>query len=281
MEVRFFAPGNLVSNLDFVESIFGNGGDPQLAENDAALDVEHWTGHTGCVILAPHLVGMTKQEVGLPHWGEATDAPARDGMCWKEADELLQRRPGLQADRARCIRRDRDPAGGQLFRLLQEGSQNADQLFRQPVRPCRRGARRRRAGVPAPQPRRGVRCRQPHLTKPGYSFDDMVERYGEIMDVQPEGYAIDNKYPDIIYVPQKRAHGPECADDQLGDGRRDADHPPAARQDLHAAERLQDRDGETSGRAVLAPGGYGARKEPSATSPARYPAAASPKSPSH
>jgi hypothetical protein len=28
MEVRFFAPGNLVSNLDFVESIFGNGGDP-------------------------------------------------------------------------------------------------------------------------------------------------------------------------------------------------------------------------------------------------------------
>ena len=29
MEVRFFAPGNLVSNLDFVESIFGNGGRSQ------------------------------------------------------------------------------------------------------------------------------------------------------------------------------------------------------------------------------------------------------------
>ena len=28
MEVRFFAPGNLVSNLDFVEAIFGNAGDP-------------------------------------------------------------------------------------------------------------------------------------------------------------------------------------------------------------------------------------------------------------
>ena len=27
MEVHFLAPGNLVSNLDFVESIFGNGGD--------------------------------------------------------------------------------------------------------------------------------------------------------------------------------------------------------------------------------------------------------------
>lgn len=44
-EVRFFAPGSMACNLDFVESIFGNGGDPSLPENDAALDPEHWTGH--------------------------------------------------------------------------------------------------------------------------------------------------------------------------------------------------------------------------------------------
>jgi len=66
MEIRFFVPGNLVSNLDFVESIFGNGGDPSLPENDAGLDVEHWTGHTGCVILAPHLTKITKKAAGLP-----------------------------------------------------------------------------------------------------------------------------------------------------------------------------------------------------------------------
>jgi hypothetical protein len=53
LEVRFFAPGNLASNLDFVESIFGNSGDPFLPENDSALDPIHWTGHTGCIILAP------------------------------------------------------------------------------------------------------------------------------------------------------------------------------------------------------------------------------------
>ncbi len=46
MEIRFFVPGSLVSNLDFVESIFGNGGDPFLPENDAeprprALDGPH------------------------------------------------------------------------------------------------------------------------------------------------------------------------------------------------------------------------------------------------
>ena len=37
MEVRFFVPGNLVCNLDFVESIFGNAGDPLLPENDSCL----------------------------------------------------------------------------------------------------------------------------------------------------------------------------------------------------------------------------------------------------
>jgi hypothetical protein len=72
MEIRFIAPGSLVSNLDFVESIFGNGGDPYLPENDAGLDALHWTGHTGCVVLAPHLVGIRKKDLGLPHVSQAT-----------------------------------------------------------------------------------------------------------------------------------------------------------------------------------------------------------------
>ena len=76
MEIRFFAPGNLVSNLDFVESIFGNGGDPFLPENDAGLDVEHWTGHTGCVILAPHLVKVTKKAARPAALGRGHRTPA-------------------------------------------------------------------------------------------------------------------------------------------------------------------------------------------------------------
>ncbi len=88
MEIRFFAPGGLVSNLDFVESIFGNAGDPYLPENDDALDVEHWSGHTGAVILAPHLERATKKQVGLPHYDDATQRQRRDGMCWKDESEL-------------------------------------------------------------------------------------------------------------------------------------------------------------------------------------------------
>src|SRR5437879_7935443 len=87
MEICFFAPGGLVSNLDFVESIFGNAGDPFLPANDAGLDVEHWSGHTGCVILAPHLTAVTKRDAGLPPWDDADERQRRDGMCCQREDE--------------------------------------------------------------------------------------------------------------------------------------------------------------------------------------------------
>jgi len=88
MEIRFFAPGGCVANLDFVESIFGNGGDPFLAENDSGIDIESWTGHTGCVIVAPHLAGTPKQMLNLPKKSEATERQIRDGMYIDEPNEL-------------------------------------------------------------------------------------------------------------------------------------------------------------------------------------------------
>ncbi len=87
-EIRFFAPGTLISNLDFVESIFGNAGDPFLPENDSALDPEGWTGHSGCIILAPQLTKAKKKDVGLPHIDDATEVQKATGMCWESEDEL-------------------------------------------------------------------------------------------------------------------------------------------------------------------------------------------------
>jgi len=202
MEIRFFAPGNLVSNLDFVESIFGNGGNPYLAECDAGLDVEHWTGHTGCAILAPHLVGLTKQEVGLPHWDEASERQRRDGMCWKEPFELYndghafkltaRDQSGvivtLLADNyfGYCKKEVKTQIGfsANLFGLSEEEHAGGALAF-----PCRNHGEEY-----------GVDSR---THKPGYTFEDMVARYADVMDVQPEGYAIDKCYPDIVYVPQK------------------------------------------------------------------------------
>lgn len=88
MEIRFFAPGGLVSILDFVEGIFGNSGDPLLPVNDSALAPSGWTGHSGCIILAPHLNLIRKVDLGLPHVDQATDRQRRDGMCWSDESEL-------------------------------------------------------------------------------------------------------------------------------------------------------------------------------------------------
>jgi len=62
--------------------------DPFLPENNARLDAGTWTGHTGCVILAPHLCGLKKKDLALPHISAATERQKRDGMCWEHEDEL-------------------------------------------------------------------------------------------------------------------------------------------------------------------------------------------------
>jgi len=202
MEIRFFAPGNLVSNLDFVESIFGNGGNPNLTEFDAGLDVEHWTGTTGCVILAPHLVGVTKKEAGLPCWSKATDRQRKEGMCWKEDTELYN-----DGEAFKLTARDES---GVIVTLL------ADNYFGYCKKEVKTQigysanlfglAEEEHAGGALAFPRRnhgeeyGADSR---TVTPGYTFEEMLERYGEIMELQPEGYAIDRNYPEIIYLPQK------------------------------------------------------------------------------
>ncbi|MEE8427974.1 MAG: hypothetical protein V3S33_00530 [Gammaproteobacteria bacterium] len=202
MEIHFFAPGNLVSNLDFVESIFGNSGNPYLVEHNAALDVEHWTGHTGCVILAPHLVGLNKRELGLPHWDDATQRQRKDGMCWKAPEEHYN-----DGEVFKITARDES---GIIVTLL------ADNYFGYCKKEVKTQisyaanlfglAEEEHAGGALAFPRRshgeefGVDSR---TYEPGYSFDAMVARYGDVMDIQPEGYGIDKEYPEIIYVPQR------------------------------------------------------------------------------
>nr|WP_305907508.1 hypothetical protein [Methylomarinum sp. Ch1-1]MDP4520268.1 hypothetical protein [Methylomarinum sp. Ch1-1] len=201
MEIRFFAPGNLVSNLDFVESIFGNGGNPALPEFDAALDVEHWSGHSGCVILAPHLTKLTKKEVGLPHWNDANERQRRDGMCWQDADELYN-----DGQAFKLTARDRngvivtlvaDNYYGYCKKEVKTQISYAANLYGMAEEEHAGGA------LAFQRYNHGDEFGVSSLTRePGYSFDDIVSRYGEIMDVKPEGYAIDKRFPEIIYVQQ-------------------------------------------------------------------------------
>lgn len=200
MEVRFIAPGNLVSNLDFVESIFGNSGNPFLAENDSALDVEHWSGHTGCVILAPHLVTSTKKELGLPHWDDATERQRKDGMCWKEADELYNDGNAFKItardERGVIVTVIADNYYGYCKKEVKTQITYAANLFGLAEEEHAGGAlafRRRNHGEEY-----GVDSR---TRKDSHTFDEVVELYGDLMDLQPEGYGIDKQYPNLVYVP--------------------------------------------------------------------------------
>mgnify|MGYP001025458045 CR=1 FL=1 len=201
MEVRFFAPGSLVSNLDFVESIFGNGGNPFLTSNDAAMDVEHWTGHTGCVILAPHLNRFTKKSLGLPHWDAATEQQRLDGMCWKDENELYNEGAAFKVTardaRGVIVTLIADNYYGYCKKEVKTQISYAANLFGLAEEEHAGGA------LAFPRHNHGEEFGVDSRTRPdGYSFADMVARYGDTMHVQPEGYAIDKQYPEVIYVPQ-------------------------------------------------------------------------------
>ena len=201
MEIRFFAPGNLVSNLDFVEMIFGNGGDPYLPENDAALDVLHWTGHTGCVILAPHIVGMRKKDLGLPHFDQATERQRRDGMCWRDEGELHNNGRAFK-----LVCRDRrgvivtliaDNYYGYCKKEVKSQISYSANLFGLCEEEHAGGAIAYPAYVLG-QDFHADRSRS--IKKTG--FQDAMRLLGDRVESKPEGYAVDRKYPNIFYVPE-------------------------------------------------------------------------------
>jgi hypothetical protein len=201
MEIRFFAPGSLVSNLDFVESIFGNGGDPHLPENDAALDVAHWTGHTGCVIVAPHITGLKKAALGLPHVSEATERQKRDGMCWSDPNE-----PYNDGNAFKICCRDRrgimvtiiaDNYYGYCKKEVKTQISFSANLYGLCEEEHAGGAMASAAYILGDDFHAG---RTVSLKKA--TFEEGMAILGDMVERQPGRYAIDRKYPGIFYVPE-------------------------------------------------------------------------------
>ena len=201
LEIRFFAPGSLVSNLDFVESIFGNGGDPGLPENDAGLDTEHWTGHTGCVILAPHLTKITKKAAGLPPWAAATERQRQDGMCWKDESEFYN---NGQPFKIAC----RDESGimvtiiadnyfGYCKKEVKTQISFAANLFGLCEEEHAGGA------LVFPSFDLGEDYSgELHVKGKGHSLTEALSLNRDSLEVMPEGYAVDKRFPTILYVPE-------------------------------------------------------------------------------
>ncbi|MCB9799361.1 MAG: hypothetical protein H6757_01205 [Candidatus Omnitrophica bacterium] len=200
-EIRFFAPGSLVSNLDFVESIFGNAGDPFLPENDSALDVDHWTGHTGCVILAPHLITMTKKAMGLPKWSQATKRQKHDGMCWKDEEELYNDGNAFKLTcrdaRGVMVTIIADNYFGYCKKEVKTQISFSANLFGLCEEEHSGGA----IAFPSYDLGEGFQI-EDHIPQNNMLFDELISMYGSMMDVRPEGYAVDKNYDNIIYLPE-------------------------------------------------------------------------------
>ena len=203
MEIRFFAPGSLVSNLDFVETIFGNAGDHNLAVNDAALDIEHWTGHTGCIILAPQLIKLKKKDIGLPHISEATERQKNDGMCWENEDELYNDGGAFKItcrdDRGVVVTLIADNYYGYSKKEIKTQIGYSANLYGL--------VEEEHAGGAIAFPRSNMSDKVFGLVfnnkfKGEYAFDDVKELISDRIELFPENYAIDKKYKNIIYVPE-------------------------------------------------------------------------------
>ncbi|MDR0960086.1 MAG: hypothetical protein LBM23_07015 [Propionibacteriaceae bacterium] len=198
LEVRFFAPASLISNLDFVEGVFGNGGDPYLPENDSSLDPIHWTGHTGCVVLAPHLIHLTKKELGLPHVSAATERQQRDGMCWTDPDELYNNGKAFKL----CARDERgvivtiiaDNYYGYCKKEVKSHISYSANLLGSAEEEHSGGA------LVFPSYRLSPVWTDT-ITDDTHTFSEILARDPERFVLQPEGHAIDTQWCHIVLVP--------------------------------------------------------------------------------
>ncbi|MDR2907749.1 MAG: hypothetical protein LBU91_07165 [Bacteroidales bacterium] len=199
MEIRFFAPGSLVSNLDFVESIFGNAGNPYHLLNDAALDTEHWSGHTGCIILAPQLTKITKKEAGLPHFDQATDRQKRDGMCWKNETELYNDGSAfkitIRTEDGLIVTVIADNYFGYSKKEVKTHISFATNLFGNTEEEHAGGA------FIFPSYSQGDKHIS-RLDKAGVKLTDVFKLFPEQIIPMPDGYGVDANYDNIFYVPE-------------------------------------------------------------------------------
>ncbi|MFV0366005.1 MAG: hypothetical protein ACK5JS_05795 [Mangrovibacterium sp.] len=200
MEITFLAPGSLVSNLDFVESIFGNAGEDTLPRHDAALNPENWTGHTGCVILAPHLQELTKKELGLPHYDDATERQRKDGMCWKSEDEKYNDGSAFKItcrdERGVVVTIISDNYYGYCKKEVKTMISYSANLYGSAEEEHAGGAiafRSYNLGEKAYLDER--------LPSNGLTFNQFTEIFSDVITLKPEGYAVDNRKSELVYVP--------------------------------------------------------------------------------
>ena len=162
-----------------------------------------WTGHTGAVILAPHLTRLTKKELGLPHHDDATPRQRRDGMCWTSPDELYNDGQAFKV----CARDER----GVIVTVI------ADNYFGY----CKKEVKAQISyaanllGLVEEEHAGGAICFPRYnlgqqfidnYADPSYTLADVVARDPHRFVPQPGGYALDRENPNFVLVPERSTY---------------------------------------------------------------------------
>ena len=133
-------------------------------------------------------------------WDQATERQRRDGMCWRAEDEKYNNGGAFKLT---CR-----TAAGVVVTIL------ADNYYGYCKKEVKTqisyaanllgNAEEEHAGgaIAFASFSLGPQTQSNSVKVNGATFADVVRAYGHCMDVKPEGYAVDKRYPDLIYMPE-------------------------------------------------------------------------------
>ena len=152
------------------------------------------------MILATHLNGITKSDLGLPNWDSATERQRRDGMCWRDPKE-----PYNDGVPFKLTARD---ASGVIVTII---SDNYFGYCKKEVKTqisyaanLLGGAEEEHAGgaIAFPSYDLGEHFRLPqNLPDVQHTFAEALALLGDRVELLPDGWARDKQYSNVYYVP--------------------------------------------------------------------------------
>src|SRR5208283_276438 len=160
-----------------------------------------WTGHTGCVIVAPHLAGIKKKDLGLPHEKDASERQRRHGMFWRDPDEPYN---GGGSFKMAC----RDERGVMVTII-------ADNYYGY----CKKEVKTQisfaanLSGLCEEEHAGGAVAFASYVLGQDFyadrtvplkktTFEAALKILGERAEAKPGRYAVDRRYPDVFYLPE-------------------------------------------------------------------------------
>ncbi|MFK7778903.1 MAG: hypothetical protein QM501_12420, partial [Gimesia sp.] len=136
----------------------------------------------------------------LPHWDDATERQRNDSMCWKSEEELyndgLAFKMTCRTDAGVIVTLIADNYFGYCKKEVKTQISYSANLYGNAEEEHAGGA------IAYPSYNLGEVFQVNSVRYNGRSFDDVMRDYGDQIDGQVEGYGIDKKFPELIYIPE-------------------------------------------------------------------------------